>query len=47
MQDFDHIELKAKLDEITKIIDDIIRRVAEYEAQAKKEADKDDGLNEL
>jgi len=47
MEDFDHIELKAQIDEITKTIDDIISRVTEYEEQANKEKTRGDELTEL
>ena len=41
-EDFDDMQLKAELDEITKAIDDIIERVAEYEMEISSESGESD-----
>ena len=44
MEDIDDMQLRAQLDEITKTIDEIIKRVEEHEAQMEGKSGKDDDL---
>ena len=38
MEDFDDTDLKAELDEISRKIDDVIKRVAEHESEINGES---------